>query len=368
MKSAIFDSEPRRKPLMRSTASPWRNNRRAHSSSPLVGSITKKEMPTPGWNLQDMLASYHDHGILPPILSPTIPQKEDQNEDIPLSMISPTLPSQFTLEHPAPRRPKILAPSQPAEKVRVRWINKLDQPRPRFVLRLKFEPEMYQRAFKVTGLGITADGKAVENAASVSTLVARLHRLLKESKKECERSSGDRLVAAAADYLLLQILLSTQEKSIESWNRAGELATKLSNTLSAQVKGATALKGVVYIVHAVILRQEVSTLRALLTGDMSPQKTIDLQKRVIKRFGDIEQYMKRASQHIGLLQLELPVSFSRLKSVPPAVHRVIEPSNEPYMLPLAPYSGIGEACGLLYQAVSETRSYKWRVDGVKVEV
>ena len=136
---------------MRTAPTPWSNTRRAQSSSPSIGHINTKEKPLPSWNLHEMLTSYQEYGLLPPILSPTIPQKEDHPDDVPLSMLSPTLPTQFTLEHPAPKRAK--PPLQhevalPSQKVKVRWINKLNQPHPRFMLRMNFDREKYQQAFK----------------------------------------------------------------------------------------------------------------------------------------------------------------------------------------------------------------------------
>lgn len=325
-----------------------------------------------------MLTSYQEYGLLPPILSPTIPQKEDHPEDhaedVPLSMLSPTLPTQFTLEHPAPKRAKpplqheVALPSHTNQKVKVRWINKLNQPHPRFMLRMNFDREKYQQAFKVTGLGISSGDVPVSTSGpSVSTLVARLHRLLKEAKAECDRASNEQLVVALADYLLLQIALSTQEKSSESWKRATELCKRLSGALAGHTKGMS-LKGVIYMVHAVILRQEITALQKALEKISTQEKTIDIQKKIIRKYGEIEQYLKRSTQYSSKMASELPTTFHKLLTTPPSSRKVMEPLQEPYMLPLGSFSGIGEACGLLYQAVSEIKLHKWKVDGVKVEI
>lgn len=356
---------------MRTAPTPWSNTRRAQSSSPSIGHINKKEKPLPSWNLHEMLTSYQEYGLLPPILSPTIPQKEDHPDDVPLSMLSPTLPTQFTLEHPAPKRAK--PPLQhevalPSQKVKVRWINKLNQPHPRFMLRMNFDREKYQQAFKVTGLGISSGDVPVSTIGpSISTLVARLHRLLKEAKGECDRASNEQLVVALADYLLLQIALSTQEKSSESWKRASELCKRLSGALAGHTKGMS-LKGVIYMVHAVILRQEIIALQKALEKISTQEKTIDIQKKIIRKYGEIEQNLRRAAQYSSKMASELPTTFHKLLNTPPSSRKVMEPSQEPYMLPLGSFSGIGEACGLLYQAVSEIKQHKWRVEGVKVEI
>ena len=359
---------------MRTAPTPWSNTRRAQSSSPSIGHIKKKEKPLPSWNLQEMLTSYQEFGLLPPILSPTIPQNEEQAEDVPLSMLSPTLPRQFTLEHPAPKRAKpplqqeVAQLSQASQKVKVRWINKLNQPHPRFMLRMNFDRQTYQQAFKVTGLGISSGDVPVSTSGpSVSTLVARLHRLLKEAKGECDRASNEQLVVALADYLLLQIALSTQEKSSESWKRASELCKRLSGALTSHPK-AISLRGATCMVHAVILRQEIIALKETLEKISAQEKTIDIQKKIIRKYGEIEQYLRRAAQYSSKMASELPATFQKLLNTPPSSRKVMEPSQEPYMLPLGSFSGIGEACGLLYQAVSEIKQHKWKVDGVKVEI
>lgn len=321
-----------------------------------------------------MLTSYQDYGLLPPILSPTLPQKEDNAEDVPLSMLSPTLPTQFTLEHPAPKRAKpplqheVAQPSHINQKVKVRWINKLNQQHPRFMLRMNFDREKYQQAFKVTGLGISSGDVPVStNGPSVSTLVARLHRLLKEAKGECDRASNEQSVLALADYLLLQIALSTQEKSSESWKRASELCKRLSGALAGHTKG-TSLNGVINMVHAVILRQEIIALQKGLEKIPAQEKIIDIQKKIIRKYGEIEQYLRRSAQYSSKMASDLPTTFQKLLNTPPSSRKVMEPWQEPYMLPLGSYSGIGEACGLLYQAVSEIKQHKWKIDGVKVEI
>lgn len=312
-----------------------------------------------------MMSSYQENGSLPPILSPTIPQKHESTDDVPLSMLSPTLPSQFTLDHPAPKRPKPHLQQGPAippskSKVKVRWINRLDQVRPRFMLRMNFEPDKYRRAFEVTGLGITsADTPANE---------VKLSSLLREASLVCEKVSGDRLVPALADYLLIQIAMAAQEKSGSQWNKASELSNKLSDAISRLTKSAQSLKGISYMVHAVITRQEISVLKNELDVAKGQEKIIDIQRQLLQKYDDIEQYLKRASRLTSRISHELSNTVGKQAPAPPKARKTLEPTHEQYIIPLTSFSSIGEACGLLYLAVSEISSHQWKADDVKVEI
>lgn len=156
------------------------------------------------WNLDDMLSSYQEYRILPPILSPTIPQdpsvgnverekKSNINEELPLSMLSPTLPGIFTASKestPITTYPKLVQPKpkqaiqKSASKLvdipsnqlqntrvhnsraRVRWIDKSQEIRPKFLLRINFDNKLkYKGSFldsktvsprKINGLGISS--------------------------------------------------------------------------------------------------------------------------------------------------------------------------------------------------------------------
>lgn len=118
--SSVFSSP---KPNQPSAGSKLKRKNTVVNSSMASHSIT----PIP-WNLDDMLASYQDNGLLPPPLSPSLPSSLNNpsdtssissttsttttayDDDVPLSMLSPTLPSIFEsrssreLQLPAPKR------------------------------------------------------------------------------------------------------------------------------------------------------------------------------------------------------------------------------------------------------------------------
>lgn len=158
------------------------------------------------WNLDEMLNSYVEHRVLPPILSPTIPQDQSAqgeeklegkvdllakstdslaNENLPLSMLSPTLPVMFDSKEATPNSnyPKLVQP-KPKQAIlkstsklvdlsikepqlsrpKVRWIDKSQEIRPKFLLRINFRNQpKYKHSFnirkpdspkKYNGLGI----------------------------------------------------------------------------------------------------------------------------------------------------------------------------------------------------------------------
>lgn len=270
MRSAIFDKDPRN-PSLRARPF-VSNTKRAASSSPYIGTNLEntsksrqgqhgrgpsKADPEPSssasrapssagtaatnltWNFDEMVNSYSEKGSLPPLLSPTLPAQyslksektkktprispdlsdsETQNayahtaerdrEDIPLSMLSPTLPSIFdkqsALVQPIPKKPHDTTliemadgpPKQPF--VNVRWINKLsDQKRPRFLLRLTFDsPARYREKLssgygqltKLQGLGILTDG-----GKKVSQEVEQREKREREKKaREKEREKREK--------------------------------------------------------------------------------------------------------------------------------------------------------------------------------
>lgn len=173
MRSSIFSSDrsqtkaaKRGKPAYISKSGSISSNQASTGSSLLsassiiTGSTPTSTPTTPGstistpgssklkisWNLDDLISSYTELGSLPPILLPTLPDIEkndsspapfsgqniddDSEEDIPLSMLSPTLPLIF--------EKKTRVTSQ--EYNYVRWVNKLnDLDRPRFLLRINFD-------------------------------------------------------------------------------------------------------------------------------------------------------------------------------------------------------------------------------------
>ena len=235
MRSAIFNKDPqvfselkrqsKSRPLLKnsspsisSTNSPI-IRQKSTPTTPNVGEYSKSSNDSKkpiinganiAWNLDEMVNSYHEHRILPPILSPTIPQgqstqgeerninKENSSsgsvnaiasENLPLSMLSPTLPVMFDsdskeatpssnyskLVQPKPKHPNPksssklvgLSVNQPQpSRPKVRWIDKSQDIRPKFLLRINFRNQpKYKESFNVdkadsprkyNGLGISS--------------------------------------------------------------------------------------------------------------------------------------------------------------------------------------------------------------------
>lgn len=214
MRSSIFNNDPpvRAAPMSRAknvqrkskSSSPYINT--PHSTPTLASKSSNAVLVASGtsgakapnniklsWKLDDLIATYQDSGVLPPILSPTLPNEKERSssleekvklekkeekrtietehnspsplkqknydsepdENIPLSLLSPTLPSIFDS---TPKPP----PKKPEKPPKVRWINKLnDTNKPRFLLRIAFGSQARRTLAKMddkkedlAGLGI----------------------------------------------------------------------------------------------------------------------------------------------------------------------------------------------------------------------
>lgn len=219
MRSAIFDKDPQlfSEPKRQSKSRPLLKNSSpsiSSTNSPIIRQKSTPATPNAGeyskssndskkpiinganiaWNLDEMVNSYHEHRILPPILSPTIPQGqstqgEEKNiskeksstvsvnaiasENLPLSMLSPTLPVMFDSDSkeatPSSNYPKLVQPkpkhanqksstklvdlsvNQPQpSRPKVRWIDKSQDIRSKFLLRINFRNQpKYKESFNV---------------------------------------------------------------------------------------------------------------------------------------------------------------------------------------------------------------------------
>lgn len=220
MRSAIFDKDPH---LFSEPKRQSKSRNLLKNSSPSISStnstlIRQKSKPaTPefgeysrssndnkkntingtniAWNLDEMLNSYVEHRVLPPILSPTIPQGQSArgeeksegkeilfvnsadslaSENLPLSMLSPTLPVMFDSKEATPNSnyPKLVQPkpkqailkstpklvdltvNEPqSSRPKVRWIDKSQDIRPKFLLRINFRNQpKYKHSFNIDKL------------------------------------------------------------------------------------------------------------------------------------------------------------------------------------------------------------------------
>lgn len=160
---------------------------RGRSSSPYIGSPQRLI----NWNLDEMLSAYQESKVLPPMLSPNLPDlsmdksKLDDIDDTPLiHLTSPGKPrsSKVDVINITPLTAPISKPKSSTlssstvssannttsikKKSRIRWVNKLDDPKPRFLLRflyniLKYKdrPKRSPLREEFSGLGISLDRK-----------------------------------------------------------------------------------------------------------------------------------------------------------------------------------------------------------------
>lgn len=224
MRSSIFDPEPKRA-LGPSRTSLLRS--RASSASPNLKASTIKASPkldpkrttpklyqdgnsdnaidakavssdrerTVAWNLDDMVHAYQEYKLLPPILSPTLPEPifeipdllDKPNEDIsdiPLAQFAPRLSPIKLVESTNSSEPSVKYNSDKssskshspvknsnadkpddgkqsaelkskAKRARVKWVNRMEDSNPRFLIRFLYNADKFQKIKPVTGLGIS---------------------------------------------------------------------------------------------------------------------------------------------------------------------------------------------------------------------
>lgn len=153
------------------------------ASGAFNGGMDKKRSHGPdfvAWNLEDMIHAYEENMELPPILSPSLPPLNTENsivaelkqsiteknrEDVPLSLLSPTLPAIFdktdserTMRHEksttsrgTERETKegSMSTNKNDVKSRVKWINFPRPNGPKFLLKIYFgNTSRYKSAFE----------------------------------------------------------------------------------------------------------------------------------------------------------------------------------------------------------------------------
>ncbi|CAI5757477.1 unnamed protein product [Candida verbasci] len=191
-------------------------------------------------NLNDLISTYQDSNTLPTILSPNLPSRfenvlkqnnlkapkstypndEDirrnkkskfkDDEEIPLSMLSPTLPAQFEEQQSQQRSTSTPKPSTPSSftnksnKVGTfKWINKVYDPvKPKFLMRINFNNRLkYKNKFtrettpsKLTGFKIDTEKSVekVEKDSKNSNEVEQLQNNFKSQKEVYEKEIDDR--------------------------------------------------------------------------------------------------------------------------------------------------------------------------------
>lgn len=203
MRSAIFESERRTSSSNRNllkrkqaSASPRINSStgihkrseldkgKGRSSSPYIGSPQRFI----SWNLEEMITAYQESKALPPMLSPNLPDLSPDKitfndpDDTPLIHLSSpekqpkhkidsinTNPTHDLIpkNKPSGKEPQTNPlPLAVRKKSRIRWVNKLNDPKPRFLLRFLYNAAKYNEKSRqpsskeeFSGLGISVLNK-----------------------------------------------------------------------------------------------------------------------------------------------------------------------------------------------------------------
>ncbi|RLV94009.1 hypothetical protein JA1_002128 [Spathaspora sp. JA1] len=270
------------------SSSPYINNPkpRTPNSSALLGKTPK----TSTWNLDDLLSSYQDSGILPPILSPTLPNEEtpihkslstsniepgklsldsdsdvedkpksninlyekyDKEESIP-RLLSPTLPSLFDtpISTPKPSNNSSTFTNKRTSTSTIKWINKMnDTNKPKFLLRIMFDNKVkYKRSMqkgstkevttspKLNGLGISITKRKEEVKESNKVDPKKKKKKPVEEPKRkteqipVEKEETKKRIAEEPKRKIESALIDkekrTEQPPVESKNKSNELADK----------------------------------------------------------------------------------------------------------------------------------------------
>lgn len=418
MKSAIFQ-EQKRAPEPRAVRKQT-VKKRPNTQSPFVASPVSHGLK---WNLDDMIASYTSNGLLPTPLSPTLPPKygeqppsrlegsapasrlegsapeshpEDEADDesdidnLPMSLLSPTLPNlgeqkpttPAPLAHPLPKKPSTVSSVLNGNaRGKVRWINKLSDGKPRFLLRILFKAQLakYKSTFrprspaKVQGLGIIEPKKAPEPKQRWYK-VARDIQMLNDKVR-----AKDPLFSVILEFdwlLATAIAHDTEEKqrskALErSWNslyaeipllvQRIEKYIKTNNVSDKKKSYLSFLVGVLAIAKALLLRR----VNSLIKNDLSShaqekgdtRKIHDLQAQIIHNYAAMEDHFAESQSFFANCPAPATIFPKSWHGRAPSIARppdtVLSPSTDKYYLPLGPYLDFKDAAAYLYRCVRE---------------
>lgn len=400
MRSAIFnkDSAPDRK---KPRATSWLHYKKAKSLSPYIG---KKLDPKPAvsWKFEDLLASYNESGYLPPILSPTLPPqfeveesdtnkqnirarvlneelgKYESDDDLPLLMLSPTLPAIFNTE-------RTLEPSRP----RVRYINQISN-KGRFLVRIKFVSRDRFRSVGVTGLGIRIEKTELEqtkvkaqkdseppgHSINTSGLGPEWLRGARETEA---LASQNKTLASACMYLdlVLQYAVACDKEESgrtsteRSWTQLGQALQTAANHLEQMALKYEDHKLKTYLLFFVglliqlrgIVLKRVNSIFAKVVDGYKPKSDTDTvhsqayeyQRKIIDNYNAMLDHFSRARTYFncpGILVM-FPKAWHIRSKRPPKQQGAINLVQDKFCLPLGIYSGLNEYAAFMYHSATE---------------
>lgn len=343
-------------------------------------------------NIDDFIALHQETGALPPPLSPSIPKTFSVDDDVSLSMLSPTLPAIFDngyIALPLPKRPKqpVSVASDASEydgKVRTR---KNTGPHSAFYVEISFSTpykKALAQALKPTarpmaGLGISVKEKPLDADAgrhSNDQEVAKLNRknywaqLAKEASHKWRTHEDPRVAAVVGvDSILLYMIAYEYDDSLHAtdmvtgernWHKLVHNCTEVI----ASLEGAGCeFQGVLHLTQAMILKKVNSILQAQILQcrsqpDSDINHIVQLQDRALRNWQLIEERFRLAAQSGPMLQHFPKTWVNRLPAIPSppdsdsAANFV--PSRQGNYLPLGIYSDLREVAGVLFSCARET--------------
>lgn len=421
MKSAIFQEQ--KGPLALRNIRKQNVRKRPKTLSPLVASPVTPSLLK--WNLEDMIASYTANGSLPTPLSPTLPPRfktetandeedadaeaDDTNDsdidNMPMSLLSPTLPGIFDqklesatpLAHPLPKKPSTVSSVlNTSSKGTVRWFNKLNDEKRRFLLRITFKTQLkkYKHTFrnkppaKLHGLGIFEGKKDTDIATSAATgspvrnSRPSWHKIARDIQLHNDKlTAKDSLfsIILQLDWLLaLAIAYDTDEKQnvkashSRNWMHLHAEIPTLVLRIEKYVKSLNVgdrkksylsfIVGVLAIMKALLLKRVNAIHSGTISGLKDPtseqkSKIFDLQAQMIANYSLMEEHLAESQSFFSNSPPALTVfpksSHNRAPSIPRPLELPLTPASDPYFLPLGTYSHLPEVCAYLHCCLRE---------------
>lgn len=404
MKSSIFsDSKPRTKPK-RPVLVHANGGTKRLLAPPSTVSTTPKKL----WNLDELISAYQELGELPPILSPTLPKRDGDDLLSLLPLLLPTLPPIFTALLPSKSPSKVSTPREtsPAttRKYRVKWISQMDAARPRFLVRITFDPTYYRARIKaglaaklkspvkLQGLGISLTPPQQQSSPSPAEAEAVAKKnhwvgLARTAKSQCLDKDGDdvRALVAGLDAVLMYIIAYDIDERLKDaanvlplerhWKALdGDIRAILQRVAKANPPHSSLAEffniftSLLHTCRAMIQLRIHSILRKVATlyntkGAGLEQKVIDLQSQALTAYDNFSEYLAASKPSViySLVPSRLPQTFRRKqssleKAQPESLldpKNRFRPSKALYYLPLGPYLSLSEAAGLLFSATNE---------------
>lgn len=349
-----------------------------------------------------MVSSYTSTGALPTLLSPTLPpqfesthqlrksdeefEHEDDDEfqklgdsdidNMPMSLLSPTLPTMFSenlqksdnssaLAHPLPKK----LPSTVASVLsngthsKVRWINKLGHAeKPRFLLRISFALlTRYKTTFrakspaKVQGLGISEAKKPETNAEKTHWL-----KVAKDAQAHAEKIrardpllsvivqfDGFLCLAIAHEYDKVKKLAWTSlYADVPAFVQRIEKYIKTHNVQDKKKAYLSFLVGVLSTIKALMLKRVNSALQSTAKDDTIADlhKIIENHTLMADHFAEAQTFFSNCPAPATIF----PKSWHNRSVAPTTLQNThLAPGSDKYYLPLGPYSDLRDGCAYL---------------------